>query len=135
MTNLANAHAVPDVRAPTDTSPSDRVISGAVTVVPIRNGKRTIGAYIVSRDAARFEPATDVTPIAVTALGVAAVIGVAVALATAVRRPSAIKSVTMGPGGWVSLKGAALPPLRGAGTSPRPWWARALGARRLVVQR
>jgi hypothetical protein len=135
MTHLSDAYTTSDVREPAGTITSDQLISGPVTVVPVRNGKRTIGAYIVSKDSARFEPATDVTPIAVTALGVAAVIGVAVALATAARRPPAIRSVTMGPGGWVSLKGTALPPLRGAGMSPRPWWARALGARRLVVQR
>jgi hypothetical protein len=135
MTNFADAHAAPGVREPADTITSGQLISAPVTVVPVRNGKRTIGAYIVSRDSARFEPATDVTPIAVTALGVAAVIAVAVALATAARRPPAIRSVTMGPGGWVSLKGTALPPLRGTGMPARPWWARALGARRLVVQR
>jgi hypothetical protein len=135
MTNLTDAHAASDVRGPADTITSGQLLSGAVTVVPVRNGKRTIGAYIVSKDSARFEPALDVTPMAVTALGVAAVIGVAVALATASRRPPAIRSVTMGPGGWVSLKGTALPPLSGTGMTARPWWARALGARRLVVQR
>jgi hypothetical protein len=135
MTNLAETHATVDAREPVDTVHNGQAGSGPVTVVPIRNGKRTIGAYIVSRGSARFEPATDVTPIAVTALGVAAIIGVAVALATAARRPPAIRSVTMGPGGWVSLKGTVLPPLRDAGMSARPWWARALGARRLVVQR
>jgi hypothetical protein len=135
MTNLANRPAAPAVREPADTVTGGQAIPGPVTVVPIRNGKRTIGAFIVSRDSARFEPATDVTPIAVTALGVAAVIAVAVALATAARRPPAIRSVTMGPGGWVSLKGTAMPPLRGAGVSARPWWARALGAHRLIVQR
>ena len=135
MTHLEDLHAASDVRAKADTIANGQLISGAVTVVPVRNGKRTIGAYIVSQDSARFEPATDITAIAVTALGVAAVIGVAVALSTAARRPPAIRSVTMGPGGWVSLKGTALPPLRGTGTTARPWWARALGARRLVVQR
>jgi hypothetical protein len=135
MTNLADTHATADAREPLETVHHGQAGSRPVTVVPIRNGKRTIGAYIVTRDSARFEPATDVTPIAVTALGVAAIIGVAVALATAARRPPAIRSVTMGPGGWVSLKGTVLPPLRGTGTSARPWWARALGARRLVVQR
>jgi hypothetical protein len=38
----------------------------------------------------------------------------------------------MGPGGWVGLKGAALPPLRPA--RRRPWWARLLRARRMVVE-
>jgi hypothetical protein len=89
----------------------------------------------VSGGSARFEPATDVTPIALTALGVAAAIAVAVAVATAARRPPLISSVAMGPGGWVSLKGTAMAPMRGAAGSGRPWCARALGAHRLVVQR
>jgi hypothetical protein len=144
MTDVAKNHKPIDsravasasgVRGPADTSTSGDLISAPVTVVPVRNGQRTIGAYIVSKDSARFKPATDVTPIAVTALGVAAVIAVAVALATAARRPPAIRSVTMGPGGWVSLRGTVLPPLRGSGNPARPWWARALGARRLVEQR
>jgi hypothetical protein len=135
MTNLAHHLAAVDVREPADTVSDGQVIPGPVTIVPIRNGKRTIGAYVVSQDSARFEPATDVTPIAMTALGVAAVIAVSVAVATAARQLPAIRSVTMGPGGWVSLKGTAMPPLRSAAASTRPWWARALGARRLVVQR
>jgi hypothetical protein len=144
MTDVARNHKPVDLRAvpfgsgvlgPADTNPSGDLLSAPVTVVPVRNGQRTIGAYIVSKDSARFKPTTDVTPIAVTTLGVAAVIAVAVALAAAARRPPAIRSVTMGPGGWVSLKGTVLPPLHGPGSPARPWWARALGARRLVVQR
>lgn len=135
MTTVADSYAASDFHGPADPITSGQPTSVPVTVVPIHNGKRTIGAFIVSRDSARFEPANDVTTIAVTALGVAGVIGVAVALATVARRPPAIRSVTMGPGGWVSLKGTVMPPLRGTGTTARPWWARALSARRLVVQR
>jgi hypothetical protein len=62
MTNLADAHAVSGVREPADTITSGQLICGPVTVVPIRNGERTIGAYLVSRESARLEPATDVTP-------------------------------------------------------------------------
>jgi hypothetical protein len=51
----------------------------------------------------------------------------------AARRRRAIGAVTMGPGGWVSVKRSACPPLRDG--SPRPWWARLLGAHRLVVSR
>lgn len=130
MTNLAGHLAASYVSERADIDPD-----GKVRVVPVRNGHRTVGAYVASRDSVRFEPATDVTPIALTALGVAAVIAIAMAVAAVARRPPAIGSVTMGPGGWVSLKGTALPPLRGDAVAPRPWWARALGAHRLLVQR
>jgi hypothetical protein len=106
-----------------------------VTVVPIRHGRRTVGAYVMTPQAVRFQPATDVTRIVVTAVTSVALTAVTIAIAVAVRRPPAIRSVTMGPGGWVSLKGTALPPMRGAVAPSRPWWARALRARRLVVER
>jgi hypothetical protein len=56
---------------------------------------------------------------------------IALSAAVAVRRRPAIGTVTMGPGGWVSLKRAGAPPLRSA---PRPWWAHVLKAHRLVVE-
>ncbi|GGN84378.1 hypothetical protein GCM10010112_63730 [Actinoplanes lobatus] len=93
---------------------------------PVRHGQREIGAYATGPDGTVFVPAVDVTTIAVAALGTAALIAVAV---SARRRP-AIGAVTMGPGGWVSLRRSTAPPLRAG----RPWWARLLGARRLVVQ-
>ncbi|WP_097321499.1 hypothetical protein [Paractinoplanes atraurantiacus] len=66
----------------------------------------------------------------VTALAAATAVAVAgVAIAVAARRRPAIGSVTMGPGGWVSLKRAAQPPLR----EKRPWWAHLLRAHRLVA--
>jgi hypothetical protein len=43
-----------------------------------------------------------------------------------------VGSLSMGPGGWVSFKRTAAPPLRDAG---RPWWARLLGAHELVIRR
>jgi hypothetical protein len=57
---------------------------------------------------------------------------IATAAVAAVRRRPAIGAVTMGPGGWVSVKRSACPPLRDG--SPRPWWARLIGAHRLVVK-
>ena len=75
----------------------------------------------------------DLTPLAGAAVVAAAAIAVAAAIVVvAARRPPAIGAVTMGPGGWVSVKRAGCPPLRDA--SPRPWWARLLGAHRLVVK-
>jgi hypothetical protein len=95
----------------------------------------------VSRvDAARIEVTRiDVTRVVVTAEVVAGAVAVAYRLA---RRPSAPKAqVTMGPGGWVSMKGGTVsvrsarrPFGRGraagrTGTAARrPLWARLLAA-------
>ncbi|MEV4280059.1 hypothetical protein [Actinoplanes xinjiangensis] len=106
-----------------------------LTVVPIRHGRRTVGAYVMTPQGIRFQPATDVTRIVVTALTTAALTAITIAVAIAARRPSAIRAVTMGPGGWVSLKGMPTPPMRSAAVPSRPWWARALRAHRLVAER
>ena len=60
-----------------------------------------------------------------------AVGALAVAGATAVGlrwagRPAAPRTITMGPGGWVSFKGLTPPPIR----QRRPWWAVLLRAQR-----
>jgi hypothetical protein len=96
---------------------AEPVVLDHVTIVPIRHGRRTVGAYVMSSEGVRFQQATDVTRIAV-----------------AIRRPPAIRSVTMGPGGWVSLKGMPQPPMRSGAAPSRPWWARPLRAHRLVVE-
>jgi hypothetical protein len=64
--------------------------------------------------------------------GALAVAALAVVGATAVGwrwagRPARIGPITMGPGGWVSVKGARPP----ADPGNRPWWARLLRAYRL----
>ncbi|MEU8087905.1 hypothetical protein AB0B57_30370 [Micromonospora sp. NPDC049101] len=100
------------------------------TVTPVRRGDREIGAYIDGR----FVPAVDATTIAVAALATATVATAAVAAGLALRRRPAIGTVTMGPGGWISLKRTGRPPLRAASTN-RPWWAHLLRAHRLVEQR
>lgn len=100
------------------------------TVTPVRRGDREIGAYIDGR----FVPAVDATTVALAALATAAVSTAAVSAGLAMRRRPAIGAVTMGPGGWISLKRAGRPPLRAASTS-RPWWAHLLRAHRLVEQR
>lgn len=97
------------------------------TVTPVRRGDREIGAYIDGR----FVPAVDATTITLAA-AVAATAAVSAGLA--MRRRPAIGTVTMGPGGWVSLKRTGRPPLRAASAS-RPWWAHLLRAHRLVEQR
>ncbi|GGN50892.1 hypothetical protein FHR83_008830 [Actinoplanes campanulatus] len=110
--------------------------AGPRGVQPVRRGRREIGAYATGPDGTVFVPAVDVTTIAVAALGAAALIATAVSAGVAVRRPPAVGSVTMGPGGWVSLRRSTAPALRAVRSSGhRPWWAGLLGAHRLVVQR
>ncbi len=113
---------LPDLRMPDDEG---------TTVMLVEHRGRPLGAYVTSGGQVRFEPVVDVTRLAAAGLA-----GVAVVAATALltrRHVPAIGRVSMGPGGWVSLRGAKLPALRPTG-APRPWWARVLRARRLVVQ-
>lgn len=113
--------------------------TGETVVVPVGRSDgcgRPVAVVIADRDGVRLRPVVDVERLAwcavtATALAAAALVASRAATGVARRRP-AIGSVSMGPGGWVSLKGAPLPPLRTAGR--RPWWARLLRARRLVVE-
>ncbi|MDY7090012.1 MAG: hypothetical protein SYR96_33580 [Actinomycetota bacterium] len=100
-------------------------VSGDVTVVPVLDGERPVGAWITGSGTATFRPVIDINRLVATALGGAAVIAIALAVAAG-RRRSAVGAVTMGPGGWVSIKGAPRPPLRTS--TPRPLWARLIGA-------
>jgi hypothetical protein len=105
-----------------------------VTVTPVLDGDRPVGAWITGPDTAVFRPVIDVTRLAGAALATVGAVAIATAtVAAATRRRPAVGAVTMGPGGWVSVKGAATPPLL-SGAS-RPWWAKLLRARRLVVER
>jgi hypothetical protein len=129
METVSN-HVVDDEQVAT----GHRVPIDRVAVIAVRDGERQIGAYVVNRGQVTYLPAVDVTRLA-TAGMVFAAAATAIAFALAGRhRPPAIGPVTMGPGGWISVKGAVAPPLR-ATTPGRPWWARALRARRLVPQR
>jgi hypothetical protein len=105
-----------------------------VTLVPVTRGGRTVGAYLVRDGEVRYQPVWDLDEILSVALGAVVVAGVGFGIATAVRRPPAVGAVTMGPGGWLSLKGlAGLAPRPSRGR--RPWWARLLRARRLAPER
>ncbi|GID91552.1 hypothetical protein ACFQFC_02020 [Amorphoplanes digitatis] len=103
-------------------------------LISVRRGEREIGVFAVGSDRTTFVPAVDVTALALGSMAVAAVTAVTLAIGIARRRPPAIGTVTMGPGGWLSLKRAAVPPLRPT-AEPRPWWARVIHAHRLVVRR
>jgi hypothetical protein len=104
---------------------------GQVTVTPVRDGSREIGAWITGPGGATYRPVIDVARLMGTVVAAASAVAIAsaVVVATARRRP-AIGQVTMGPGGWVSIKGLPRPSLRPE--SPRPWWARLLRAHRLT---
>jgi hypothetical protein len=101
-------------------------------------GSRPMGAFVLSDGRVRWHPVIDVTKVLTTAELVVGAVMVARRLAA---RPSAAKAdVTMGPGGWVSMKGGVMavrPARRGwrrtrpavVGPLPRrPWWARLLAA-------
>jgi hypothetical protein len=104
-----------------------------------RSGARPVGAYVVRDGRVRWRPAVDVTRLLTTAQVVVGAVVVAHRLA---RRPGAPKArVTMGPGGWVSMKSGAMsvrpgsrplsrPRRVGATTAPQraPIWARVLSA-------
>ncbi|MEU4428980.1 hypothetical protein AB0F81_50940, partial [Actinoplanes sp. NPDC024001] len=96
------------------------------TLQSVRSGQREIGVYTPGAEHPVFVPAVDVTAIVLASLAAASVIAVAVAAGVAVRRAPAVGAVTMGPGGWVSLRNSTAPALRAAPAAGRPWWARLL---------
>jgi hypothetical protein len=110
-------------------------VDGQHDLMAVRAGKREIGTYAVGPDTTTFVPAVDVTAIVLAAMAAATASVVAVAVGVALRRRPAIGTVTMGPGGWISLKRSSRPPLRAAPAAARPWWAHLLRARRLTVER
>jgi hypothetical protein len=107
------------------------------------SGSRPLGAFVVRNGRVRWRPAVDWTRVITTAEVVAG--GVLIARRLAARPSGAKALVTMGPGGWVSMKGGAMsvrPAERGwrrrrtaapTTTAPkrRPWWARLLAAKTL----
>ena len=78
-------------------------------------GAHPMGAFVIQDGTARWHPAVDLTRLLTTAEIVAGAVLVARILA---RRPGGPKAqVTMGPGGWVSMKGGTL----GIRPASRPW--------------
>lgn len=106
---------------------------GPIRVVVVRHGQRPLGAYVLRAGDVRYLPAVDVNRLAATGLATAVLTVAITVLGRRLRRPPMIGSVTMGPGGWISIKRAGAPPLRDG--TPRPWWAHLLGAHRLTVRR
>ena len=103
-------------------------------------GSRPMGAFVVKNGRVRWHAVVDLTKVITTAEVVVG--GVLIARRLAARPSGAKALVTMGPGGWVSMKGGAMavrPANRawlrrrsGASTvsarGRRPWWARLLAA-------
>jgi hypothetical protein len=100
--------------------------------VPVRRDGRIVGAYVLSGDTVRYRPVVDMQDVVSATAAVAAIAAVGATVAAVRRRVPTVGAVRMGPGGWVSFKGTSAPALRPSGR--RPWWARALRARRLVVE-
>ena len=102
------------------------------------SGNRPMGAFVLRDGRVRWHPVVDVTRVLTTAELVVG--GVLIARRLAARPSAAKATVTMGPGGWVSMKGGvmAVRPARRAwlrthpaATGPlprRPTWARLLSA-------
>jgi hypothetical protein len=79
---------------------------------------RPMGAYVVRDGDVRWRPALDATRLLTTAEVVVGAVLVAHRLA---RRPSTPKAhVTMGPGGWVSMKGGTVAVREGSRPFGRP---------------
>jgi hypothetical protein len=93
---------------------------GAPSIIPITRNGRTIGVVVPDAAGYRWQPTRDVDRLITVATVTAGAVAVAGLVGAAFRRPR-VQRITMGPGGWVSFKGAAgAPRLRG---SRRPWWA------------
>ncbi|MFI2667451.1 hypothetical protein [Micromonospora carbonacea] len=109
------------------------VLPGAApaAVVPVARGGRPVGAFVLAGGRVRYRTLADPDRVLAAATGALAVglVTAAVAVVASRRRPPAIGTVRMGPGGWVSLRGVRAPALRSTG--PRPWWAHVLRAHRL----
>lgn len=104
------------------------------------SGSRPMGAFVVKDGRVRWHPVVDLTRVITTAEIMVGGVLVARRLA---QRPSAAKAVvSMGPGGWVSMKGGVMAvrpaergwlrrrarPIPAAAPERRPWWARLLAA-------
>jgi hypothetical protein len=105
--------------------------------VPVERGpQRLAGAFVVDHDDVMWKPAVDLERVILAGLGLGAAVA-AVGLAVRGRGGAGpVRTVTMGPGGWVSFRGSDAPRVvglrrRNDPSSHRPWWAVLLRARPL----
>jgi hypothetical protein len=99
--------------------------------IPVLRGSpgRTVGVLVDDGDGLRWQPTPDVEALVRLGIVAAAAVALPVGVAWSLRRPVArVDRLAMGPGGWVSFKGFAVPKGR---TKRRPRWARLLRAHRV----
>ncbi|MEU7762977.1 MULTISPECIES: hypothetical protein [Micromonospora] len=121
--------------AATPTGPVGPVLElpGDAALVPVNRDGRPVGVFVAAGGRVRYRRVVEPDQLVAAATGAFAVAALTAAVAVwSRRRPPSVGAVTMGPGGWVSLRGVPAPRLR---PDHRPWWARLLRARRLVVDR
>ncbi|MFI7069774.1 hypothetical protein [Micromonospora sediminicola] len=95
-------------------------------LVPVTCAGRPVGAFVLADGRVRYRRVVDPDQLVAAATGAFAVAALTAAVALwSRRRPPAVGTVTMGPGGWLSLRGASIPRPR---PDDRPWWARLLRA-------
>ncbi|MFI1996654.1 hypothetical protein [Actinoplanes sp. NPDC020271] len=112
-----------------DGRPVTAAREGTMSVLPVTDGDRPVGAWIVGPDEVVYRPVVDVNRLVAAALAATGAVVIAVAVSAGARNRPAVGAVTMGPGGWLSIKRAGCPAPRSAGS--RPWWARLLKAYRI----
>ena len=98
----------------------------------VRRGDRVVGAFAADeRGRLRWHPVVDVEGLVTRGVVLVGVGLVSVCAAVAARRRPAVQNVSMGPGGWVSVRSPGPVRARTASARHRPWWAHLLRARPL----
>ncbi|MET7836943.1 hypothetical protein ABZS44_29420 [Micromonospora sediminicola] len=124
------APAAPEPVVPTAVGPVGPVLelpgTPGAALVPVTCSGRPVGAFVLADGRVRYRRVVDPDQLVAAATGAFAVAALTAAVALwSRRRPPAVGTVTMGPGGWLSLRGASIPRPR---PDDRPWWARILRA-------
>ncbi|WFE35061.1 hypothetical protein [Micromonospora sp. WMMD975] len=132
-TGLNTVPPVPRPATPADDPTPAPAVPGPVgpvlelpgaALVPVTHAGRPVGAFVLADGRVRYRRVVDPDQFVAAATGAFAVAALTAAVAVwSRRRPPAVHTVTMGPGGWLSMRG--LPASR---PDHRPWWARLLHA-------